>query len=399
MFNGLGALLAAPIYDIPALAVAEGVAAVLVLSARGPIKATPPKQAVNGSRITSLDGLRGIACLLIVFMHTAAIPSAGFLGVSLFFVLSGYLISSLLMKEHTATGTIRIGRFYTLRCARLLPPFAVAYALCCVMAATWPGIFPTIPLQNLPKILFVTNFYLGRGLNPFPPLSHVWSLSAEWQFYFVWPFILLLLVKGGMGKRGLIVACLTGIILAWAWRIITGMDTRGLMLGVLIAVVSRDDRFRGIAISKLALFTAPLALTLFFLLAFTQSATPAMMNVGVDIAIALGGIMIFICANMEHPWLSPALSHPVLRYFGRISYGLYLYHFPLAWLMFCQGYRPVHIALVVIPLSIALADLSWRLLEAPLLALARQQWPRRQVSVPSFVGAPSTVAARLPRGS
>jgi peptidoglycan/LPS O-acetylase OafA/YrhL len=385
MFNGLGALVAAPFFDLPALAIAEGAAALLVLSARTPANAVARNPAVCRARISSLDGLRGIACLLIVCMHTAAIPTAGFIGVSLFFVLSGYLISSLLLEEQTATGTIRIGRFYALRCVRLLPPFAVAYVLCCIMAARWPEIFPTIAPRDLPEILFATNLFLGQALNPFPPLSHVWSLSAEWQFYFGWPFILLLLCKMGIGRRGLIVTCLIGIMMSWAWRILTGMDLRGLMVGVLIAVISRDHRFRQVAMSKTALIMAPLALALFLLLSFTQAATPAMMIIGVDIAIALGGAMIFVCANMEHPWLSPALSHPILRYFGRISYGLYLYHFPFAWLMFAQGYTPVQIALIVIPLSIIIADFSWRFLEAPLLTLAKEYCAaNRRVSVPAF---------------
>jgi peptidoglycan/LPS O-acetylase OafA/YrhL len=396
MFNGPGALIAAPIYDLPALAIAEGAAALLLLSARAPTNGGAQKPAVHGARITSLDGLRGIACLLIVFMHTAAIPTAGFLGVSLFFVLSGYLISSLLLEEQTATGTIRIGRFYALRCVRLLPPFAVAYVLCCIMASRWPEIFPAIALQDLPEILFATNFHLGEGRNPFPQLSHAWSLSAEWQFYFAWPFILLLLGKVGIGRRGLIVACLIGIMASWAWRILTGMDLRGLMLGVLIAVIARDHRFGQMATSKPALIAAPLALTLFILLSFTQAATPDMMNIGVDIAIALGGAMVFFCSKMEHPWLSPVLSHPVLRYFGRISYGLYLYHFPLAWMMFTQGYTPVQIALVVIPLSIIIADFSWRFLEAPLLAIAKEYWAARRVLVPGFRVAPEYLCSPVP---
>jgi peptidoglycan/LPS O-acetylase OafA/YrhL len=395
MFYGWGAFGAAPIYDYTALAVALSTGALLVLWALVLMKATAQKPAMDGSRITSLDGLRGIACLLIVFTHTAQVPTAGFIGVSLFFVLSGYLISSLLLREHLSTGSIRIGRFYALRCVRLLPPFAVAYALCCIMAVGWPEIFPAFAPQKLPEILFATNLYLGRGLNPFPQLSHVWSLSAEWQFYFAWPFILLLLLKMGFGRRGLVLACFTGIIVAWGWRISTGMDTRGLMLGVLIAVILGHDRVRGVTNSKTALIITPLALTAFLLLAFTQTTTAAMMNTGTDVAIALGGVIIFVCSNMEHPWLSPALSHPVLQYFGRISYGLYLYHFPLAWGMYCQGYTPVQIVLIVIPLSIILADLSWRLLEAPLLDLARRRYPATWTSVHHSGRHPRTLPIQL----
>ena len=322
-------------------------------------------------RVSSLDGLRGLACLLVVSMHASRVfPAAGFLGVALFFVLSGYLITSLLLNEIETTDRVQFGRFYALRCARLLPPIPIVYVICCVLAVIGAANFPFIAPHDVPVILFVSNFWLSQHVNPFPPLSHFWTLSIEWQFYFVWPFLLLVLVR--VSSRGwLIWICFFGVLLSCYVRIVTNIDTRGLMVGAMIAAIARDGRYRMMATSGLALVAAPLALATILALACLGSATPWWFKWGPDLVVALSGIVIFVCVNTDHPWLSPILSHNVLRYFGRISYGLYVYHFPLALTTFCEALSPWQRALVVIPLSIVIADLSWRWLEAPLLERAR----------------------------
>jgi peptidoglycan/LPS O-acetylase OafA/YrhL len=330
-------------------------------------------------RNSSLDGLRGVACLLVVIMHaTQVFPAAGFLGVAVFFVLSGYLITSLLLKEIEALDTISFGRFLALRCARLLPPVPIVYAICLVLAAIGPKYFPHITPSDVPVILFVTNFWLSLHLNPFPPLTHFWSLATEWQFYFVWPLLLLVLTRV-LSRRWLIWVCFVGVLLSWYLRTITNIDTRGLLLGAMIAAMSGDERYRRMATGWIAFAVAPLALAGIVALACIGGPTPWWFNWGTDLVVAFSGIVIFVCANAEHAWMSPLLSHPALRYFGRISYGLYVYNFPLTWTAFCEGLAPWQSALVVLPLSILIADLSLRWIETPVLRFARERM-RREVA-------------------
>src|SRR5262245_43689955 len=147
------------------------------------------------SRVPELDGIRGIAVLMVVGFHLAGIYS-GFLGVDIFFVLSGFLITSILLREYHELGTIRLRAFYFRRALRLLPALAVflaAYGGICLMRGR--------PADNTLSAIASVQFYYVNWLEAFGSsvdldmLTHTWSLSVEEHFYFVWPLALIVLLR------------------------------------------------------------------------------------------------------------------------------------------------------------------------------------------------------------
>src|ERR1700728_1401265 len=154
--------------------------------------------------IPSLDGLRAISILLVVVAHSSEnfsrwikLPLGtyllfGHLGVSVFFVISGFLITSLLLKEWNATGTVGLKRFYVRRAFRIFPPFYLYLGIILVLVLA--GVFHTSLRAFFFAAIYCTDYYLGPG-SWFVGLQHIWSLSVEEQFYLLWPAALLLLGK------------------------------------------------------------------------------------------------------------------------------------------------------------------------------------------------------------
>lgn len=206
--------------------------------------------------IASLDGLRAVSIIIVVLSHcglSAIVP--GQLGVTIFFFLSGFLITTLLLKEHSSTGTISIGQFYARRAFRLMPPLFIALII--AYALTYLGILPgRISLDGfLSQIFYFANYYLvfadGDEVIPYGT-GILWSLAVEEHFYIVYPFSLLLLLRCLNTLRQ--VAAVLGVvcagILAWrfflisqpdisALRITFGTDTRAdsIVFGCLLAML------------------------------------------------------------------------------------------------------------------------------------------------------------------
>jgi len=177
----------------------------------------PPGGSVLPGRWPALDGLRGLAVLAVMVYHSGLRPflPGGYLGVDVFFVLGGFLVTVLLVREHQRSGSLRLGRFYLRRVLRLAPALFLMLAGCCAFAAfrTRPDRAAQVYRAALLTACYAANWdWLWSA--PLGLLSHAWSLSVEGQFYLVWPALLYALLRRGAGLRG--AACVVAAAAAGA---------------------------------------------------------------------------------------------------------------------------------------------------------------------------------------
>jgi peptidoglycan/LPS O-acetylase OafA/YrhL len=267
--------------------------------------------------VPALDGLRGVAILLVVLDHAGApgFEVAGDIGVTLFFVLSGYLITGVLLAEHEGSGRIRLRRFYSRRARRLLPALAPMLA---VTLLIWGRAAASSAVAT---ILYVANVVQSQPGGPLhPALHHMWSLSVEEQFYLAWPAILIVLLARGsrstlawtlaLGALVGVAVRLVGYSLAgywWAYHA-TLPSAFTLLVGAWLAVTGARFKWPAIAFGAL--------LVVVITAGWIGGATSVIL--ASVLAAALAG-----CLVSDAPtWLG---LRP-LAYFGRISYGWYLWH-------------------------------------------------------------------------
>lgn len=296
---------------------------------------------VAARHVPELDGLRGLAIVVVLIHHqlTTVTLTGGFLGVDLFFVLSGFLITGLLLREFQHTGSISIRKFYMRRVLRLGPALAL-YLIACLVVVYYTQL---ISVQRqlkliLMAVLYSTNWRMALGWDSIlDPTAIIWSLSIEEQFYLVWPVLLFgclaLRVKRKFIALGLLVVIL-GICLhrdsllnssATLTRLYYGTDTRAdaLLLGCFTALLPLE-RIRNSWILRGA---GVLAFALFIYLATAVKFTDEWLyRGGFTVIAALAGWVIAVSATAPPRPLSIALRWSPLRWFGRISYGLYLWH-------------------------------------------------------------------------
>jgi peptidoglycan/LPS O-acetylase OafA/YrhL len=326
----------------------------------------------------ALDGLRGLAVASVVVYHCwPAILPGGWVGVDLFFVLSGFLITSLLIEELSRTGAVDLGRFYARRALRLLPALALTLVLTLLVAdAIGTAMFGETAKEAVTSVLYVSNWYLStRHGQPFGLLSQMWSLSVEEQFYLVWPLLLVLLLRLG-GRRLALGVCVAGVGLIMLHRgsvsgasgVYFRTDTHGdsLLVGAIFALLrSSGWRPSGWSIRvPAALGVVAVGLTM----AFTTS------NGGAH-GLGYGGIAVgagfVVIAAVEASW-SPLSWRPLVA-LGRISYGVYLFNFPTARvLIFALGGHGPRVLLLTAVITLAFASFSYRYVEQPCLRLKRR---------------------------
>ena len=335
-------------------------------------------------RRSGLDGLRAIAIVLVVVSHSKAphVLIFGSEGVAMFFVLSGFLITTLLLDERDATGSYSIGRFYVRRFLRLMPALwaAVALAVSAELAvhggiADWALI--------LGAITYTSNFVMMDGTWPHAtPLTQTWSLGIEEQFYLLWPLALLLAAR--FPKRWAVLTLAWASVLS-AWLTIVvfhsgstdghyyfGLDVRlnQLLGGAALAVALRFTTNRNVS----QWWALPSIVAVVAVGAYRPTFFIAVI-VAVLIIPAL-----YVASHSDAGWLS---TRPMVC-IGRRSYGLYLYHVPIRYLIL--GLFPAAAWWWAGPLTLALglavADVSYRWLESPFLRLkSRLGSPSRQQPV------------------
>jgi peptidoglycan/LPS O-acetylase OafA/YrhL len=334
--------------------------------------------------------LRGVAALLVLLFHFEAPGfSHGYLGVDLFFALSGFLITVLLVEEARETGRIDLPAFYRRRALRLFPALGVLLLLLTFYAYVLRPAGRGIPLGSeiLAAALYVTNWLTAFGvLSPRGILSHTWTLSIEEQFYLSWPLIFLLGCRGGAPRRGLLWTAAALALASAACRLFLlsrggegirayfGLDTRadelliGCVAGLLVSTRPPLGRSRTLRVlGGLSFFCLLLAAS--GLLMSHGSYLPA----GVPLA-ALGTVGVI--ASVTAPGMDPlrsVLEAPPLVWIGKISYGLYLWHMIVAhaflkssWMG--RWWTPA----AGVGASIAVAAGSYVLVERPFLRLRRR---------------------------
>ena len=351
-----------------------------------------PKPVANAPHIAyrpGLDGLRAIA-VAAVFLYHARIDwlPGGFLGVDLFFVLSGYLITSLLLVEWEARNRIDLRRFWLRRARRLLPALVVVVLASLALAA----IFARQDLAHtrgdaVSSLLYYTNWheiianhsYFNLMGNP-SLLQHTWSLAIEEQFYIVWPLLLVpCLVLVGRKRLPMLVIAGIAASAALMWilynpdggdpsRVYYGTDTRAflLLMGILLALVWPWIQRLRQAVPLLELLGVAALVGTVLLFRQMQEFNPTLYRGG-DLAAAF--CFVVLLAAVAHPrtGIGEALGVAPLRWVGERSYGIYLWHWPIIVLVAGVNARPsVGIVVGEAALVLAVAALSYKFVEQPI---------------------------------
>ena len=347
--------------------------------------------------ITELDGIRAIAVIMVLAYHLKlALFKSGFLGVTVFFVLSGYLITGILISEVEEEGTIDLKNFWLRRIRRLVPAvMSMAVVIIFVSAVVNRIIFTKGCKDFLASVLGFNNWWqIFNKISYFEaagvpsPFTHCWSLAIETQFYLIYPLILLgiyKLVKSreeGRAKRGLLFAGVT-LLLALisvilmivlfdpqqdASRVYYGTDTRAfsLLFGALLAILweYRMVPRRLSANVNMVLGSVSFAVLLVMTIAINGSSN-FWYRGGQFFGTILTVLMVYAVSGRK-TWLSRFLSNPVLKWMGDRSYSIYLWHYPII-LLISKGIKASWwITLIEIVLSVVLSELSYRFIETPI---------------------------------
>lgn len=357
--------------------------------------------------IPAIDGLRAIAVLAVILYHLGFdwIPG-GFLGVDLFFVISGYVITRLILDSIEISGGLNLGAFYLARLRRLLPALIFMVITTAITVGIWAPDTMKRFLSDVPFALTGTmNWWLvGRELDYFetigraPLLQHTWSLAVEAQFYLIWPLILLLILKWFGKKRvaiaSLCFAAISGITLLLVSltldasnatsvsHIYFGTDTHsiGLFLGAALAVSWVPQNFNKIVSRKAQDFIDGIGVIGFIGILGTflliDAGKPNLYKIAFPLAGLFGAAIV---TSIVHPAsrFAPLLQNRVLLWIGERSYAIYLWH----WIIF-QVTRPdidlagedwALLALRIL-IVLALADISLRYIELPIRRGVVKNW-------------------------
>ena len=379
--------------------------------------------------IPALDGLRGIAILLVLFLHFAPYApglgpptslvdrlyvrasETGWIGVDLFFVLSGFLITGILWDTKGSRRYFR--QFYARRFLRIFPLYYAVLALFLIVLPSL-HIFDSVTKElRSDAVWYWTYLYnmkvAATGFRPFDAFGHFWSLAVEEQFYLIWPIAVLWL-----GRRHLLVTCVVAVVAALACRLVlssTGyvvlpnvwMPARmdALAVGAFIAVMARQPD----GLAMLRRWAAPVAVAAALPLAVLLRYNVALTTVAHTLtALLFGAILVLSLVAPPSGPLARTTASPFLRFFGRYSYALYVFHPLLLWFkpVFSLAFIPtlfgsllpayaVWLALSI-GATVGLALLSWHLVEKQFLKM-KKYFPYQSADA-----SPATTA-RLARSS
>jgi peptidoglycan/LPS O-acetylase OafA/YrhL len=345
----------------------------------------------------ALDGLRGIAVALVVSFHAFGIPRDGFLGVDLFFVLSGFLITSLLLGEQELRGRISLSGFYVRRALRLLPALfaflAVSFAVQIIAAGVRHDLARAVVLDlvrdGAVAAFYVSNFVLaGGGVDALPAgLSHLWSLAAEEQFYLLWPVLLVCGLARHRRWAGIVLMAAIAVVALRQFQLVLsgvpshrlgfGPDTRSgsILIGCLFALL-RANEHGARRLASFARVALPFALVLAYVIAVANLGRT--LFGGPLTLFGLCAAVIIVAVLDERCVLRRWLSQRPLVYLGRLSYSLYLWHLPIftalgVALVGASGAAGAPRAAAAVAASLVAAALSYHFVETPFLRRKRQR--------------------------
>lgn len=347
--------------------------------------------------ITGLDGIRAIAVIMVLAYHLKlTLFKSGFLGVTVFFVLSGYLITGILISEVEEEGTIDLKNFWLRRIRRLVPAvMSMAVVIIFVSAVVNRIIFTkgckdflasVLGFNNWWQIFNKVSYFEAAGVPS--PFTHCWSLAIETQFYLIYPLILLgiyKLVKSrgeGRANRGLLFAGVT-LLLALisvilmivlfdpqqdASRVYYGTDTRAfsLLFGALLAILWEYRMVPRRLSASVNMFLGSVSFAVLLVMTIAINGSSNFWYRGGQFFGTILTVLMVYAVSGRKTWLSRFLSNPVLKWMGDRSYSIYLWHYPII-LLISKGIKASWwITLIEIVLSVVLADLSYRFIETPI---------------------------------
>ena len=347
--------------------------------------------------ITGLDGIRAIAVIMVLAYHLKlALFKSGFLGVTVFFVLSGYLITDILISEVEEEGTIDLKNFWLRRIRRLVPAvMSMAVVIIFVSAVVNRIIFTkgckdflasVLGFNNWWQIFNKVSYFEAAGVPS--PFTHCWSLAIETQFYLIYPLILLGIYKlaksrgEGRAKRGLLFAGVT-LLLALisvilmivlfdpqqdASRVYYGTDTRAfsLLFGALLAILWEYRMVPRKLSASVNMVLGSLSFAVLLVMTIAINGSSNFWYRGGQFIGTILTVLVIYTVSGRKTWLIRFLSNPVLKWIGDRSYSIYLWHYPII-LLISKGIKASWwITLIEIVLSVVLAELSYRFIETPI---------------------------------
>ena len=381
----------------------------------------PRRHGVRAKGIPALDGVRAVAVGLVLAEH-GGIPgvSGGFLGVDVFFVLSGFLITSLLLDELGRTGRIALAGFWIRRARRLLPALIVmVLAVVAARAVFPPEATATLREEAVAAFFWVANWafvaqrtdYFSQGSAP-SPLQHTWSLGVEEQYYLLWPLLLIGIVAligararwaaFGLATAGVVGSAAAAILLApdaGVNRVYFGTDTRAqaLLVGAAAAALLVRDwsvlTDGGTMIRRrwgrwVAAASSVLGVAMLAALAHFATGSAREFRAGLLLVVALAAVLVVAPVALDQSgFVARALACRPLVWLGAISYGVYLWHWPIFLALNGErtGWSGWRLFALRCAATVAVAAASWWLLEQPI-----RRW--RPVIVPMLPLAGATAA-------
>ncbi len=336
--------------------------------------------------LPALDGIRALAVFVVILYHSGAVTGVpGDLGVSAFFVLSGFLITWLLIKELERTGTISLHDFYTRRTLRIFPAY-YAFVILSLAADALLHHFWSWGVITA-AFTYTVNYYNAFLGHPTTSVAHAWSLAVEEQFYVIWPILLLTLWKKGRGHATKVLGLIVLGVLAWRSILYAGFHVQSswvydafdarcdaLGIGCLMALLGSKSSYQSFeaAVSRYA-WLPVVTLVLVWLSRIAPSSIYHY-TLGMTIEATLLAVFLIQMLRLSESPLWSWLNHPVTRWLGAISYPCYLWHGwgldigahltkhgPI-WLQFIAGYA----------VTIGLASGSFYVIEKPFLALKKR---------------------------
>jgi peptidoglycan/LPS O-acetylase OafA/YrhL len=344
-------------------------------------------------KILQLDAVRGVAIIVVILhnqsaqypsLHLERLFANGWMGVDLFFVLSGFLITGILLDTKQSAGYFK--NFYARRCLRIWPLY---YSLIFFMFVVVPIVRPSEAHTVFDKSspwwaypLFLQNFLIPMPTNATGPLAVTWSLAIEEQFYLVWPLVVRYVSSAQLARIAVSVICVSPALRLWLSFYDVDLYTNvfcrldGLMAGAFLAVTVRANKFSPAKFVKPAWISFIIALPL----AFVTEALGERWIVFSFTALASASF-IYLALFSGQKSLQRTLTNGFLVYTGTISYGLYLLHkipFGVARTVYWDRYPLMMVALLLIA-CYATAALSWNVLEKPFLKLKRFFEPKPEL--------------------
>jgi peptidoglycan/LPS O-acetylase OafA/YrhL len=342
--------------------------------------------------IPAVDGLRALAVIAVILYHANFGLQGGFLGVEVFFIISGYLITSLLLAEWGLTGKVDLKGFWLRRARRLLP--AVYLLLVVVLAYSvlfLPEEVASLRSDAAASAAYVTNWYLIFSHKSYfeavgrpSLLRHLWSLAVEEQFYLLWPLLFFAAMSWLRKPRYVLAAVLAGIAVSTGLmiglyrpeldpsRVYYGTDTRaaGLLVGVALAYVWTPGQAHTRAGPRLLDVIGLVAIVgLFLSCLLIQEFQPFLYRGGFLLVALMTAALIAVSVHPRARWVPWLLSTPPLHWVGLRSYGIYLWHWPVLMVTRPQQDLPLEgwpLFAVRLIATLVLADLSYRFVEMPI---------------------------------